>query len=327
MQFRTTFSIPESLDKISHQQNILTIGSCFSDEIGGRLVQSKFKGLINPFGVIFNAFSIENLVERSINLRYYTLDDVHQNGEQFFCYDVHSSFNALTKEVVLSDLNATLDQVHHFLKTCDVLILTLGTSWVYQRIANDQIVANCHKVEAKKFEKRLLTTEENFKSLDLIVFEVLKLNPKMRIITTVSPVRHTKDGMVENNVSKSRLIDALYQLDSKYDEVDYFPSYELVMDDLRDYRFYKDDLIHPSTQAVNYIWEQFSATYFSDSTITLIQKINKINAALAHRPFNEEAGSHQKFLQKVWNMMVELEKSGICFEAEKEILSKKIQAC
>ncbi len=327
MQFRTTFSIPESLDKISHQQNILTIGSCFSDEIGGRLVQSKFKGLINPFGVIFNAFSIENLVERSINLRYYTLDDVHQNGEQFFCYDVHSSFNALTKEAVLSDLNATLDRVHHFLKTCDVLILTLGTSWVYQRITNDQIVANCHKVEAKQFEKRLLTTEENFKSLDLIVFEVLKLNPKMRIITTVSPVRHTKDGMVENNVSKSRLIDALYQLDLKYDEVDYFPSYELVMDDLRDYRFYKDDLIHPSTQAVNYIWEQFSATYFSDSTSTLIQKINKINAALAHRPFNEEAGSHQKFLQKVWNLMIELEKNGICFEAEKEILSKKIQAC
>ncbi|RLZ11510.1 GSCFA domain-containing protein [Faecalibacter macacae] len=328
MQFRTTFHIPESDFKINHQHKILTIGSCFSDEMGNRLVDLKFDGLINPFGIIFNAYSIQNLIERSIDKRYFTTDDVHQNGEQFFCFDVHSSFNALSKDEVLINLNLTLDRVHHQIKNCDVLILTLGTSWVYERIDTAEIVANCHKVEAKQFKKVLLTTEENFKSMDLIAFEITKINPNVKIITTVSPVRHIKDGIVENNVSKARLLDALYQLDLKYKQVNYFPSYELVMDDLRDYRFYKEDLIHPTNQAVEYIWEKFGETYFENSTQTIIQKISKINSALNHRPFNEESTSHQKFLQKTMQMINELEKGQkLDFQQEKEILRTKIKSC
>lgn len=328
MQFRTTFHIPESDFKINHQHKILTIGSCFSDEMGNRLVDLKFDGLINPFGIIFNAYSIQNLIERSIDKRYFTTDDVHQNGEQFFCFDVHSSFNALSKDEILNNLNSTLDRVHHQIQNCDVLILTLGTSWVYERIDTAEIVANCHKVEAKQFKKVLLTTEENFKSMDLIAFEITKINPNVKIITTVSPVRHIKDGMVENNVSKARLLDALYQLDLKYKQVNYFPSYELVMDDLRDYRFYKEDLIHPTNQAVEYIWEKFGETYFENSTQTIIQKISKINSALNHRPFNEESTSHQKFLQKTMQMINELEKGQkLDFQQEKEILRTKIKSC
>lgn len=328
MQFRTTFHIPESDFKINHQHKILTIGSCFSDEMGNRLVDLKFDGLINPFGIIFNAYSIQNLIERSIDKRYFTTDDVHQNGEQFFCFDVHSSFNALSKDEVLINLNLTLDRVHHQIQNCDVLILTLGTSWVYERIDTAEIVANCHKVEAKQFKKVLLTTEENFKSMDLIAFEITKINPNVKIIITVSPVRHIKDGIVENNVSKARLLDALYQLDLKYKQVNYFPSYELVMDDLRDYRFYKEDLIHPTNQAVEYIWEKFGETYFENSTQTIIQKISKINSALNHRPFNEESTSHQKFLQKTMQMINELEKGQkLDFQQEKEILRTKIKSC
>ena len=328
MQFRTTFHIPESDFKINHQHKILTIGSCFSDEMGNRLVDLKFDGLINPFGIIFNAYSIQNLIERSIDKRYFTTDDVHQNGEQFFCFDVHSSFNALSKDEILNNLNSTLDRVHHQIHQCDVLILTLGTSWVYERIDTAEIVANCHKVEAKQFKKVLLTTEENFKSMDLIAFEITKINPNVKIITTVSPVRHIKDGIVENNVSKARLLDALYQLDLKYKQVNYFPSYELVMDDLRDYRFYKEDLIHPTNQAVEYIWEKFGETYFENSTQTIIQKISKINSALNHRPFNEESTSHQKFLQKTMQMINELEKGQkLDFQQEKEILRTKIKSC
>lgn len=328
MQFRTTFNIPESDFKINHQHKILTIGSCFSDEMGNRLVDLKFDGLINPFGIIFNAYSIQNLIERSIDKRYFTTDDVHQNGEQFFCFDVHSSFNALSKDEILNNLNSTLDRVHHQIHQCDVLILTLGTSWVYERIDTAEIVANCHKVEAKQFKKVLLTTEENFKSMDLIAFEITKINPNVKIITTVSPVRHIKDGMVENNVSKARLLDALYQLDLKYKQVNYFPSYELVMDDLRDYRFYKEDLIHPTNQAVEYIWEKFGETYLENSTQTIIQKISKINSALNHRPFNEESTSHQKFLQKTMQMINELEKGQkLDFQQEKEILRTKIKSC
>ena len=326
MQFRTTFQIQSSDFKLNHQHKILTIGSCFSDEIGKRLTDLKFDGLINPFGVIFNSHSIQNLIERSIQKKYFTTADVHQNGEEFFCFDVHSSFNALTKEAVLEELNLTLDQVHDYILSCDVLMITLGTSWIYEWKTSNQVVANCHKVEAKQFEKRLLTTEENLKSLELIVSDLKNINPTIRIITTVSPVRHTKDGMIENNVSKARLLDALYQLSLQNNQVEYFPSYELVLDDLRDYRFFKEDLIHPSKQAVDYIWEKFSETYFEQSTQTIIQKINKVISAINHRPFNEESDNHQQFLVKTIALMNELEKGNqLDFSAEKELLKSKIK--
>ena len=326
MQFRTTFQIQSSDFKLNHQHKILTIGSCFSDEIGKRLTDLKFDGLINPFGVIFNSHSIQNLIERSIHKKYFTITDVHQNGEEFFCFDVHSSFNALTKEAVLEELNSTINQVHDYIHSCDVLMITLGTSWIYEWKTSNQIVANCHKVEAKQFEKRLLTTEDNLKSLELIVSDLKKINPTIRIITTVSPVRHTKDGMIENNVSKARLLDALYQLSLQNNQVEYFPSYELVLDDLRDYRFFKEDLIHPSKQAVDYIWEKFSDTYFEQSTQTIIQKINKVISAINHRPFNEESDNHQQFLAKTIALMNELEKGNkLDFSAEKELLKSKIK--
>ena len=326
MQFRTTFQIQSSDFKLNHQHKILTIGSCFSDESGKRLTDLKFDGLINPFGVIFNSHSIQNLIERSIQKKYFTTADVHQNGEEFFCFDVHSSFNALTKEAVLEELNLTLDQVHDYILSCDVLMITLGTSWIYEWKTSNQVVANCHKVDAKQFEKRLLTTEENLKSLELIVSDLKNINPTIRIITTVSPVRHTKDGMIENNVSKARLLDALYQLSLQNNQVEYFPSYELVLDDLRDYRFFKEDLIHPSKQAVDYIWEKFSETYFEQSTQTIIQKINKVISAINHRPFNEESDNHQQFLVKTIALMNELEKGNqLDFSAEKELLKSKIK--
>lgn len=326
MQFRTTFQIQSSDFKLNHQHKILTIGSCFSDEIGKRLTDLKFDGLINPFGVIFNSHSIQNLIERSILKKYFTTADVHQNGEEFFCFDVHSSFNALTKEAVLEELNSTLDQVHDYILSCDVVMITLGTSWIYEWKTSNQIVANCHKVDAKQFEKRLLTTEENLKSLELIVSDLKKINPKIHFITTVSPVRHIKDGMIENNVSKARLLDALYELSLQNNQVEYFPSYELVLDDLRDYRFFKKDLIHPSKQAVDYIWEKFSETYFEQSTQTIIQKINKVISAINHRPFNEESENYQQFLVKTITLMNELEKGNqLDFLGEKELLKSKIK--
>ncbi|MFV0192423.1 GSCFA domain-containing protein [Empedobacter falsenii] len=328
MQFRTTFQIQPSDFKLHHQHQILTIGSCFSDKIGKYLVDLKFNACVNPFGVIFNTISIQKLIERSIHKKYFTTADVHQNGEEFFCFDVHSSFNALTKVEVLERLNSTLEQVYQFIYSCDVVMITLGTSWIYEWKNTNQIVANCHKVEAKQFEKKLLTTEENLKSLELIVSDLKKINPNIRLITTVSPVRHTKDGIIENNVSKARLIDALYQLNLQYNQVDYFPSYELVLDDLRDYRFFKEDLIHPSKQAVDYIWEKFSVTYLEQSTHTINQKINKVISAMNHRPFNEESENHQKFLVKTIALMNELEKDNqLDFSLEKECLRSKLKQC
>ena len=328
MDFRTTFQIPKASYSIDHQSKIITIGSCFSDEIGNRLIQLKYKGLINPFGVIFNAFSIQKLIERSIHKTYFNENDVHQNGDQFFCYDVHSSFNSLSKDEIILQLNQTIDRVHQFLLEADYLIITLGTSWVYKRYENQDIVANCHKIPQKQFDKYLLTPEENFKSLDLIAFELKKINPNIQVITTLSPVRHIKDGFFENNVSKARLLDAIYQINIKCKHVTYFPSYELVLDDLRDYRFFKEDYIHPNEQAVNYIWKRFSETYFSDETIIINTKINKVIASVNHRPFNEESESHQKFLKKTLDQINELEKNfKIDFTEEKNSIQSKIKSC
>lgn len=328
MDFRTTFQIPKAEFSINHFSKILTIGSCFSDEIGSRLIQLKYKSLINPFGVIFNAYSIQKLIERSIHQSYFNENDVHQNGDQFFCYDVHSSFNSLSKDAILSQLNQTINQVHQFLIDADVLILTLGTSWVYKRHENQDIVANCHKIPQKEFDKYLLTPEENFKSLDLIAFEVKKINPKIQIITTLSPVRHIKDGFFENNVSKGRLLDVIYQINNKHKHVTYFPSYELVIDDLRDYRFFKEDYIHPNDQAVNYIWKRFSETYFSDETIQINTKIQKIINSVNHRPFNEASESHQKFLIKTLEQIQDFEgKYNVDFTEEKNKIQEKIISC
>ena len=328
MHFRTTFSIPESAFKIDHQQKILTIGSCFSDEIGSRLMESKFNSFINPFGVIFNPVSIQNLIKRSTQKQPYTMNDVHQNGEQFFCFDVHSSFNSLYANEVLDSINATITEVHNYLKMAHIVIITLGTSWVYRFNETQSIVANCHKVSAKSFEKILLSTEENKAALETIINDLKLINPSVQIIFTVSPVRHIKDGIVENNVSKARLIDAIYQIKQKFTAVQYFPSYELVMDDLRDYRFYKSDLIHPSQEAVNYIWEHFSTTYFTELTQAINQKINKIKLAINHRPFNEASEAHQTFLQKTKVQMEEIvQKYGIDFSAELVHINSKIKSC
>lgn len=328
MQFRTTFQIPKSNYKISHQTKILTIGSCFSDEIGEKFYNLKYNSLINPFGVVFNSYSIANIISRSLQKKYYTETDVHQNGEQFFCFDVHSSFNRNSALELLTHLNQKIDEVHERLFTCDVLIITLGTSWVYKRKENDEIISNCHKIASKQFDKILLSTEDNLTYLTTLINELKKVNPNLQVITTVSPVRHTKDGFRENNVSKSRLIDALYQLENNQDNVTYFPSYELMIDDLRDYRFYKNDMIHPSQQAVDYIWNHFSDIYFDEVTLSINNKIYKIQSAIHHRPFNEETDSYQSFLRKTIDMMEELQiKNNISFQEEIYNLRLKIKPC
>lgn len=298
MQFRTELNIEESDHKINHTHNILGIGSCFVDSIGEKLEESKFKVLRNPFGTLFHPLAIENALARILSLTYYTKDEIFKYGELYFSWDHHSSFNQISIDQTLEKINYELEFANQFIRNTDVFLLTFGTAWVYKIKDTELYVANCHKVPNSNFNKILLN-DIQLKSAFRNCFNfLLDINPNAKIITTISPVRHAKDGFVENNLSKAKLIANLHEVQSIYDNIEYFPAYELMMDDLRDYRFYENDLLHPNEMAIEYIWKKFSQTYFTQETEEKIKLTHKIKQALAHRPQNKNTIAYKEFLHK-----------------------------
>jgi hypothetical protein len=294
MILRTEIS-PEKFDfEINHSSRILTIGSCFSDVMGGFLFQNKFKVSSNPFGTVYNLKSISDLIQISLGLKGVTEEWITERDGVYFHYGYHSEFYAVSKELLLTKIREASRAVGEFLKKTDLVIVTLGTSWVYE--LDDSVVSNCHKVPASKFTKRLLSYEEQQGILEELVKLVQGINPEIRVVFTVSPVRHIKDGLVENSVSKSILRILCDSAIKKFEKVYYFPSYEIMLDDLRDYRFYKADLIHPDEVAERHIIEQFSKAVFSDETVKIISEWSKIRMALNHRSFNPNSAAHGSFL-------------------------------
>jgi|26BtaG_2_1085354.scaffolds.fasta_scaffold00018_5 hypothetical protein len=298
MQFRTEFQVTNSENKITHSLNVMGFGSCFIDSIGENIQNSKFRILRNPFGTLFHPLAIENALARILSLTYYTKEEIFKYGELYFSWDHHSSFNRTSLDETLHKINSELEQANEFIQKTDVFFLTFGTSLVYKIKEMDIVVANCHKVPSFNFQKALLSDAQIKSSMRNCFNFILDINPKAKIITTISPVRHTKDGIVENNLSKSKLISCLHETLSLYDNVDYFPAYEIMMDDLRDYRFYKEDLIHPNEMAIQYIWEKFSETYFNQETLDKIAIAQKIERAMAHRPLNPKTIAYKEFLYK-----------------------------
>jgi hypothetical protein len=295
--FRTTFPIPEAKHKISLDTSILTLGSCFADVVGNQLKDNKLDVNINPFGTLFNPLSIFKILSPT-----YTQADERlyvQNSEAWVHYDFHSQFSGNTKEELSTTLINTIAKVQNSILNTQCLVLTFGTSFIYKLLQPQSYVANCHKMPKNLFEKELLSVKDICKSFAILHKELKEINPNLRIILTVSPVRHTKDGMAENQVSKSILRAACHYLTTDYQDVEYFPSYEIMMDDLRDYRFYKPDMIHPNEVAEQYIFERFSETYFDDNLKDFIKKWQLISKALNHRPFNEKSVSYQQFLRKL----------------------------
>ena len=291
-------------NQIDYNSKVLLIGSCFSENIGEKFKYFKFQTRVNPFGILFHPLAIENLITRSINKDYYSEDDLHFHNEQWCCLDVHSKLNQISKEELLNNLNAQIDETHNQLTKTSHIIITLGTSWVYRYISSDKIVANCHKLPQKQFLKELLSIGEITESLEAIITLVRDINPKVNFIFTVSPVRHIKDGYVENMLSKSHLIAAVHELlNQKSANVNrqsyYFPSYEIMMDELRDYRFYNADMLHPNEVAVNYIWEKFKSVWLSEDALKTLEIVASIQAKKAHRPFNPKSQAHQEFLSKL----------------------------
>jgi hypothetical protein len=319
--FRTTFSIPESTNKITLDSQLLTLGSCFAEVVGNQLKNQKLAVDVNPFGTLFNPLSIFKLLSPA-----YTKPDERlfvENHEQWYHHDFHSNFVSSNVTDLTQKLNSTLTTIHGKLPYLNHLVITFGTAFTYKLVDYPVFVANCHKMPAKNFQKVLLSVKDICKSFAHLHAALKQVNPNLKITLTVSPVRHTKDGMAENQVSKSILRAACHYLVADYEEVDYFPSYEIMMDDLRDYRFYKADLIHPNEVAEAYIFEAFSKTYFSESLISFGAKWQKIKTALAHRPFNPDSLEHRKFLQK---LLIDLQdiSSVIAVSTEIEDITSKL---
>jgi hypothetical protein len=293
LQFTTKITIPKSNTPIDYNSKIMSLGSCFAENMGKKFNYFKFQNTVNPFGIIFNPVSIEKLVNRIVNKIKFTEKDIFFQNDLWHCYEVHSELSNPNKDDFLKELNLLIFQSFNFLIQTSHIIITYGTSWVYRNIENNEIVANCHKVPQKQFTKELLTIKTIEESIQNTIKLIEKINPNSNFIFTVSPVRHIKDGFVENNVSKAHLISVIHSI------VNYFPSYEIMMDELRDYRFYAEDMLHPNQVAIDYIWERFTETYFEENTIATMQEVESIQKGLAHRPFNPSAANHLKFLENL----------------------------
>lgn len=290
--------------QIDYSSKLMLLGSCFSENIGGKFEYFKFQSKINPFGILFHPVALENLITRSINQDFYAEDELIYHNEIWSCFDAHSKLNSVLKDDLLSKLNEQIKLMHQQINASTHVIITLGTAWVYRYIATDKIVANCHKIPQKQFQKELLSINDIVASLENIIALIRSLNPKVNFIFTVSPVRHLKDGFVENNRSKAHLLSAIHQVVEPRKQLFYFPSYEIMMDELRDYRYYNQDMIHPNNVAVEYIWEKFKTVWLAEDAIETSKKISSIQTKKAHRPFNPNSVAHQKFLA---NLQLEIE--------------------
>lgn len=299
----------ERRNSIDYNAKVLLLGSCFSENIGDKLNYFKFQTNQNPFGILFHPKAIENLITNAINEKEYLPEDLIFQNERWHCFDAHSSLSSPDKNELLANLNLAIIATNKQLKEATHIIITLGTSWVYRFIETDTIVANCHKIPQKKFLKELLSVDEITQSLEASIALLKSVNKDVNLLFTVSPIRHLKDGFTENTQSKSHLITAIHSI-LKTNNSSYFPSYEIMMDELRDYRFYAEDMIHPNKTAINYIWERFMETRISENSKLTMQEIETIQKGISHRPFNQNSEQHQRFLN---NLEVKKEKINALF--------------
>jgi lysophospholipase L1-like esterase len=298
---------------IDYHSKTLLLGSCFVENIGEKLEYFKFQNIINPFGILFHPKAIETLIENAINKKEYSEKDIFFYNERWNCFDAHSVLSNASKDSLLLKLNNALDLTTKQLNNSTHIIITLGTAWVFRFIESNQIVANCHKIPQKQFKKEILSVDEIVKSIENIESLLRSQNQNIQIIYTVSPVRHLKDGFIENSQSKSHLLTAIHKVLNPNSETQnpkstYFPSYEIMMDELRDYRFYAEDMIHPNITAINYIWEKFQQVWISSDALKTMDEVSIIQKGLLHKPFNPNSNSHQQFFQDLEEKKTQLQK-------------------
>ena len=299
MVFSTEVSIPEFPWKIDYTKGVMFIGSCFSDNIGQKLVDLKFATDVNPFGVLYNPESIANSLRYLISKQHFDITDLFQDQGIWNSFSHHSSFSDVDPERALYKINDRIERSHQFLKNAEFLMITFGTAWAYKLNGTEQVVSNCHKISTSGFNRIKLDVAGIVENYRLLLEELWAFNPKLNIIFTVSPIRHWKDGAVENQVSKATLILAIDELRRLFQNqpLSYFPAYELVMDELRDYRFYAADMLHLSDVAVNYIFERFQSVLVSKEVVPVSVRIAKIRKAMNHRPFKTDSPEYKRFVE------------------------------
>lgn len=298
MDFRTKIPVSASHFQLSHKDRIMVIGSCFAENIGNRLNESGFISVTNPFGVLYNPSSISSAIRRLIRSERINSEELIEYDGLFHSFSHHGSFSGMDPVATLDSMNHEFDKAVEALKRTTCLIITFGTSWVYALAENGQVVANCHKLPSAVFNRYRLSVDSIFKDYSSLFSEMLKINEDLKIIMTVSPIRHFRDGAHENNVSKSVLLLAEDDICAKFSQALYYPSYEIMLDELRDYRFYNEDMVHPSQVAQDYIWEHFSNTFFSKSTREVTRQVQQIRKAMNHRPLHEGSEMFSRFARK-----------------------------
>lgn len=297
--FRTVFPPSPANIQIGHGDQLMLIGSCFTEHIGGRLAGRKFNTLVNPFGIVYNPVSMARCLERLLSGNQpFKADSLVQHMGLWHSWEHHGHFSKPDQAQTLAGINAGYEQAVNHLQGSSRLLLTLGTAEVFSLKHNGQIVANNHKMPADMFQQKRLDAGEVTDALGAALEKLTQKIPGVQVILSVSPVRHLRNGMVENQRSKAVLLLACEALCRRLPNVQYFPAYELLLDDLRDYRFYASDMLHPSELAVEYIWQYFSDMFFLAETKQLNTAIEKILAAAAHRPFHPDTAAHRAFAEK-----------------------------
>jgi hypothetical protein len=305
MEFHLTLDPIPFECKISFQDPVMLMGSCFTEHIYQYLYDHKFNAIQNPNGILFNPKSISHALEFYISNRRINPDELFFRNGLWNHWQFHSSLSHSEINLALHNINEQLNLAHSFLVDAKWLILTFGSAFVYE-LQNGETVSNCHKAPTAMFVRRMLSVNEIVELYVTTIKSILAFNPTIKFIFTVSPVRHLKEGFVENNRSKSTLILAIQKLTELFTSCKYFPSYELVIDDLRDYRFYAEDMVHPNYLATKYVWENFSMACIEGKTRQAFKELELINNAKKHRPMHPESEEHQKFRSKTYNAIVEL---------------------
>ena len=310
MKFRTEICFHKALNPIGYEKPILMLGSCFTDNIGAKFKKYLFNVSVNPFGVSYNPLSIQIGIKQLMKKKEYLSEDLQSFNDLFFSFNHYTKFSDPDKTVALNKINKEFFAAKKIFSEAGTLILTFGSAFVYELKETGGVVNNCHKLPSSKFNRRLLSVKEIVESYSELLGELLSLNRDLKILFTVSPVRHIKDGLIENQRSKSTLLLAIQELENLFPEIcSYFPTYEIMMDDLRDYRFYSSDLLHSNDQATDYIWEHFVKSMMNASTKDIMEQLNPLIRSIAHRPIHPETAASQKFLFETKNKARKLQES------------------
>ncbi len=307
-KFHTTVTVPDYPWNTGYRKKNMFLGSCFTENVGQRMENLRYSVDINPFGILYNPVSVTKGLQILLDHTHFDQSDLVEHDGLWHSFYHHGRFSSPDPQEALRNINERIEQSATFLKAADFLFVTFGTAWVYRYNKTGKVVSNCHKIPAGEFARERLSVEQIVKVYREILTVLWKANPGLKVIFTVSPIRHWKDGAHGNQLSKATLLLATEQIVKQYPDLcAYFPSYEIVMDELRDYRFYASDMLHLNEVAIDHIWQLFEENLIDEESRKLSIKVQKIRNAMEHRPINPNSEEYLKFLQKLYEKTLDLE--------------------